>query len=303
VTVYNSEKYLRQCLDSILSQNTNYEYEVIVGDDASSDSSASIVAEYAYKYPCKIVAILRKANIGGSANFVDLVRRAQGKFLVFSDGDDYWTNVNKLQLQYEYLKKNETRFAVAHQVSVQGHMENSLRFLEESAQSSTEISINKFIRGSKFGLTSVMLRNDTDTINSILELILKGPRNAGDTVLCMFILSKSPIEILPSFFSVYRCRAAPGESNYNSITNMYAKLRDKLLLIELSDFEYGGKYLVTPMYTRLLKTVMAASFRKKLTIGEMGSLCVSIILALLNSYYRYLKACLAKLCSSAPHAA
>ncbi|MFA7160607.1 MAG: glycosyltransferase, partial [Kiritimatiellia bacterium] len=103
---YNHAPYIRQCLDSILAQETDFPFEMIVHDDASTDGTSAIVAEYAEKYPYVIVPVLQKENQyskgKGLGRFIlPLIR---GKYRASCEGDDYWHNPNKLSLQVEYLE-------------------------------------------------------------------------------------------------------------------------------------------------------------------------------------------------------
>ena len=106
-TVYNHEKFLKQCLDGIISQETNFKYELIVNDDASSDSSPSILKEYAAKYPEIIRLVLQEENQyskGKSICNEILFPKARGKYIAVCEGDDYWSDKTKLQKQYDFME-------------------------------------------------------------------------------------------------------------------------------------------------------------------------------------------------------
>lgn len=104
--VYNHAPYLRQCLDGIVNQKTNFRFEAIVHDDASTDESASIIREYANKYPHIIKPIYEKENLyskhdGTLKKSIDVF--LTGKYIAMCEGDDYWIDSFKLQKQVEYL--------------------------------------------------------------------------------------------------------------------------------------------------------------------------------------------------------
>lgn len=106
VTVtYNHKDYIRQCLDSLVCQKTNFRYQILVGDDCSTDGTTDIVREYAKRYPKLIVPIIRPKNVGSVRNFGELCQRAMNEsdFMAFCDGDDYWIDEYKLQKQYDFL--------------------------------------------------------------------------------------------------------------------------------------------------------------------------------------------------------
>lgn len=89
VVTYNHEKYIRQCLQSIVDQNTDFDFEVIVGDDCSTDSTPAIVQEFAERYPGKIRPILREKNVGPTQNYLGVHNLARGEYVAHVDGDDY----------------------------------------------------------------------------------------------------------------------------------------------------------------------------------------------------------------------
>lgn len=109
--VYNHEPYLRQCLDGIVMQKTNFPFEAIVHDDASTDGSAAIIREYAEKYPDIIKPIYETENqyskkVGTLAKIMDAAMHPSSKYLAICEGDDYWTDPNKLQLQVDFLESH-----------------------------------------------------------------------------------------------------------------------------------------------------------------------------------------------------
>ena len=111
---YNHTSYIRQCIDSILMQQTNYRFEILIGDDASPDDTQDILWEYQNLYPEIIRLEARETNIGATSNAYDLYRKAKGRYIALMEGDDYWTDVLKLQLQYEFLEENHQYIGCGH---------------------------------------------------------------------------------------------------------------------------------------------------------------------------------------------
>ena len=100
--VYNHEKYLRQCLDSLLMQETNFKYEILIHDDASTDGSADIIREYESKFPDIIKPIYQTENQYSKQvqiSWTYQYPRARGKYLAWCEGDDFWSDKKKLQKQ------------------------------------------------------------------------------------------------------------------------------------------------------------------------------------------------------------
>lgn len=116
VITYNHGEWLRECLQSIVDQETDFEYEVIVGDDCSTDGvTREILREFADRYPSKIVPLLRKVNMGGGGtqNWLDVMRRARGEYIAHIDGDDRMLP-GKLQKQSDFLDAQTQCAIVAH---------------------------------------------------------------------------------------------------------------------------------------------------------------------------------------------
>lgn len=107
VITYNQEKYIRQCLQSIVDQETDFDFEVIVGEDCSTDGTKAIVQEFEAKYPDIVNPIYHEKNAGGSGtnNLLAVYRAARGKYIAHMDGDDYMLP-GKLQIQFDELEKN-----------------------------------------------------------------------------------------------------------------------------------------------------------------------------------------------------
>lgn len=116
VHTYNHENFIRQTLDSILNQQVNFEYEVIIGDDASPDATPQIIQEYQSKYPDLIKPLLHAKNLGGYGknNTLATLAICKGQYIAAMDGDDYWTNPLKLQKQVDFLDDNPDFVACFH---------------------------------------------------------------------------------------------------------------------------------------------------------------------------------------------
>jgi glycosyltransferase involved in cell wall biosynthesis len=102
VITYNQEKYIRQCLQSIVDQKTDFEFEVIVGDDCSTDGTRAIVQEFSDRYPEVVKPKFHKKNGGGTKNYFSVHEQAKADYIAHCDGDDYWLP-NKLSYQVALL--------------------------------------------------------------------------------------------------------------------------------------------------------------------------------------------------------
>lgn len=118
VITYNQEKYIRQCLQSIVDQKTDFDFEVIVGEDCSTDGTRAIVQEFAERYPDIVKPLYQKKNIGGGVhNFLTVHQAARGEYVAQVDGDDLALPL-KLKKQADYLDQNPECTVVWHRVNL-----------------------------------------------------------------------------------------------------------------------------------------------------------------------------------------
>lgn len=118
-TTYNQEKYITRALDGMVSQKTKFRFEILVHDDASTDSTPEIIKSYAERYPELIVPILEKKNQFSKGIKITkdiLIPKARGKYIALCEGDDYWTDINKIQVQTEIMEEHPECSACVHRV-------------------------------------------------------------------------------------------------------------------------------------------------------------------------------------------
>jgi len=113
VIAYNHEKYIEQTLNGILDQKINVPFEVVVGEDASTDGTRSIIKRYCTTNS-NIILLDSSVNKGMQKNFIDTISACKGKYIALCEGDDYWLGDDKLQTQFDFLESNSDYAAVAH---------------------------------------------------------------------------------------------------------------------------------------------------------------------------------------------
>lgn len=115
-TAYNHGKFIKNALEGFLMQKTTFTFEILIHDDASTDNTANIIREYEKKYPNIIKAIYQKENqySKGKIPTIFLYEKAKGKYLAFCEGDDYWTDENKLERQVNFLEKDYSYYGIVH---------------------------------------------------------------------------------------------------------------------------------------------------------------------------------------------
>lgn len=98
---YNHEKYIAQAIESVLMQETSFDYELVIGEDCSTDRTREIVIDYQKRFPDKIRLVLSEVNIGGV--LIKTLEACKGEYVAIVEGDDYWTSPHKLQRQVDFL--------------------------------------------------------------------------------------------------------------------------------------------------------------------------------------------------------
>ena len=215
VPTFNHEHYIVQALDSILMQETAYTYEVLVGEDCSTDNTRAVLKEYEKQHPGKLQVFYREQNMRkqGSAvgNSGDLRSRCRGKYIIALEGDDYWTDPCKIDKQIRFLEEHPDYIAVAHNCIVVDH--DSSRKEETYPQcTDTEYTFDHFARDIMPGqLTTVMLRNvyhddryDTSLLNRRIV--------PGDRLIYFWLLSNGKIHCIQEEMSAYRHVTNQGSS-------------------------------------------------------------------------------------------
>lgn len=123
---YNHEAYIAKALDSILMQKVNFTYEIVVGEDCSTDNTRTILINYANKHPEKFNLLLHEQNIGAVNNQNAVFKNCKGKYIAMLEGDDYWIDPYKLQKQVDFLEGNEQYGMVAADVELIDAQGNSI---------------------------------------------------------------------------------------------------------------------------------------------------------------------------------
>ncbi|MEZ8700426.1 glycosyltransferase family 2 protein [Vibrio cyclitrophicus] len=117
IVTYNQEEYIEETVMSAINQNVDFDYDILIGDDCSSDNTPKIVERLQKKYPKKIKLHLRCDNLGAAKNIIDLYKKATGEYIAHLDGDDLM-GPNKLSLQTSILDQYENIFYCTHDVSI-----------------------------------------------------------------------------------------------------------------------------------------------------------------------------------------
>lgn len=215
ISTYNLEAYIYQTLDSVLSQETSFDYEVIVGDDFSTDRTREILLRYKELYPDKIVLHFQENNVGVNRNDYDLIHLAKGEYIAWCDGDDYWLTKDKLQKQVDILDANP-EFSCVHTHWIDCYEVNGRRRNIEIQQKAWERElkgdkyVERFVAGDTSGcrLSSLMYRKALviDFLSKDSSLYLRVPHKQNDFALFCILSYYGPFYLLPEYTTAYRIR-------------------------------------------------------------------------------------------------
>jgi len=115
---YNHEKFIAQAIESVLMQEVNFDYEIVIGEDCSLDKTGEIVKKYQERHSDKIRVLTREKNLGMQYNFVDTLQSCMGEYVALLEGDDYWTSLYKLQKQVDFLDSHPDFTICSHNVHI-----------------------------------------------------------------------------------------------------------------------------------------------------------------------------------------
>lgn len=198
---YNHEKYIAQCLDGFVMQKTNFDFEILVHEDASTDKTAKILRDYELKYPNLFRCVYQTENQFYKQNVLTdiLFPMAKGKYIALCEGDDYWTDPLKLQKQVDFLEKNKEFVISCHNSNIVNFDGSLNRIFNEKG--SPEITDTNYILRSSWYIptASIVFKNEN------LELpkwFYKGLN--GDYMLQLILTSKGGLvhyekEIMSSY--------------------------------------------------------------------------------------------------------
>ncbi len=203
---YNHEKYIRQALEGFVSQKTDFGFKVIVHDDASTDGTRAIIEEYAEKYPEIIFPIYQTENqySKGVKIFLDIIApKVDTEYLMVCEGDDYWTDENKVQMQYDFMQSHPECSLCVHNTEI---VDNNSKPIGKKINPSNEdydVSTEDIIAmggGGLFHTTSCIYRV-ADRVNMPKEYLIKG---VGDYPLALYLSSIGKVHYIGKTMSAYR---------------------------------------------------------------------------------------------------
>ncbi len=204
---YNHEKYIRQALDSIVSQKTDFDFEILVGEDCSTDSTRDILKEYEKKYPNLFRMYYRDKNLGATLNEYELFMDAKGDYIAALELDDIWTDEDKLQKQFEFLENNKEYIGVAHDFDI---IDKDGNVIEDDDNKAIKSFLDKAFTLQDFLDNGFVFQTGTHFYRNIYKdgsdysIIYTADRLIRDKTVLSLLLDRGDFYILPDKMSAYR---------------------------------------------------------------------------------------------------
>lgn len=234
ILTYYHEKYIRQAIESALSQKTKYNYEIVIFDDFSQDGTRDILKEYAARYPNLIRVHLNSENLGIPKNMFLARCACKGKYIVNLSGDDYWIDDFKIQKQVDFLETHPDYFAVFNTVE--------MRYDDDDKPSKVNPPVNRrnkdytlndyeknvILYSHGFMMRNAFLTEEGRDYFKIAQTISDAVDDAVDNYL---IVKRGKVFVMNDVMNVYRAtRNKSNKHNYNSRFSRYEKSSNSINL-------------------------------------------------------------------------
>ena len=239
---YNHAPYIRQCLDGFMMQKTDFAFEVLIHDDASTDGTAEIIKEYEAKYPNIIKPIYEEENQwikGRRGSVVFNFPRAKGKYIALCEGDDYWTDPLKLQKQVDFLESNDNYSICGHRFLA--YDETAKRYYDYDTGINGTYQLTDLINKGRFCSTlSILFKRSALDIKSYCNC-----RCHLDIVLAYLLLEKGMGYCIPEVMAVYRVHNGGVWSGANSDVHHCVNFDVRLALYELKRNKDSAIFIIS----------------------------------------------------------
>lgn len=217
---YNQGEYLQSGMNSILMQEVNFKYEVLVGEDCSPDNTSELLKPYEEKYAGIVQVFHREKNLKQSKNVYDLFMRSKGKYVIILDLDDYWTDKRKLQKQVDFLEAHPEYIGVSHDfdtIDAEGKkIEDNNRLIKKFL--GKDFSIKDFLENGFVYQTGTFCYRNIWKEKSDWSILYKADETVVDLTINSILLSRQNIFVLPDNMSVYRKVISKNGKNCRSVS-------------------------------------------------------------------------------------
>jgi glycosyltransferase involved in cell wall biosynthesis len=210
MVAYNHADYIAEAIEGVVSQQCDFPFELVIGEDNSQDETRNIVMNYQLRYPAIIRVVYSARNVGAGANFQRIVSKARGEYVAFCDGDDHWCASHKLAAEVELIRNNP-EVGVVHTDWVRSHIVGSSWVVSWKKYVHRRVP-KRLLEGDVFRTfhypkilrsCTVLFRRSIVLECAASELGRKKYK-FGDAVLAAYTTSRWKVAYLPEVTAVYR---------------------------------------------------------------------------------------------------
>lgn len=272
ITAWNIEAYLSQAIEGALMQETSFPYEIIIGEDASTDNTRGICLLYKNKFPDTVHLVLHEKNVGIGKNDISLIEKARGKFIAWCDGDDYWIDPHKLQKQVDILEA-QPDVALVHTDWLNYHQNQDT--FEEVRITPNELERNHYgiecinmmvlRRGAEYRFSTCMFRKSyfIETLNEQSELFLLEHR-CNDFVTFIAMYEKGRLYHMNELSTVYRI-LNESASHTKSSEKRFRQMRSYFrLIIYIMEYYALSNYTRDVAVNHMLQALLRHTFENRM---------------------------------------
>ena len=296
---YNQAQYIRDAVEGVLAQKVTFPIELIIADDYSTDGTREIVIEYQKKYPELIKLILQGKNVGPHQNWMDLIQSPVSKYIAYFEGDDYWIDNEKLQIQVDFMEAHPGSGMVCTDYRKYFSLTDTMKphFFSDRRYESEVAFKDYLLDMSSIGTATILIRRAL--VQDYFAGIPAEKRESfivGDTPLWLYVAANSKISVLPRETAVYRvlgnsaCHFKTAEDHYrfvlkgfemadffyekfgNNDIRLLEKLKQKKLKAALfHGYRVMDSYLAKKSYKELITGPLSLKRRISAWLMLMGS--------------------------------
>lgn len=287
VLSFNHASYIEKSLKTIINQRTSFNFEILVGDDCSTDDSRLIIDQLSIKFPHLIRVLIPNSNLGANANYLNCFSKARGKYIAFCEGDDYWIDEYKLQKQVDFLEKNLEFGGVCGEIKtfyVEEHKK-----LSNKLNGKGQISFDDIVKQNKVHSNTTLFRKE------LIDLELLKPIEGltiGDWYIHLLVTSKKPYFYMPEYFALYRVHS---KGVFSSKSDFFKSYHKSKLIFAFLGLNYASdqkaQLLIQSLRFHVYASLKSANSNNKREIKELLSMLknykiirpnVSLIKGLIN---------------------
>lgn len=235
---YNHEKYVERALRSVLEQETDFPFEVIVGEDCSTDSTRKIIHELQKEYPKQVKPLFREKNLGRpTKNVYETMMKCQGEYVAFLEGDDYWSDKHKLQKQVDFLEAHPEYIAAAHGcelIDENGDVitDENVRRVIDLYDYSGKFTFQDYEYSGKWPghYATIVCRNVFKNKRYDYSILYRAHDFVDDGVILLFLLLQGDIYRMDDVMSAWRYVRKSDGGNWNSLSMKRNLIKDDCYL-------------------------------------------------------------------------